>query len=199
MDEEYKARLETAYKKFSSKLKKLKYENYLELQRVIIEHIYQDTSYYGMNIYRLEKESRPYITSHEVKALLESSSPNEEKNILMKSSILSGICFPKLYNDFASFSNPWYSWFCAQSFSLFQELIVFSSHLIFDELIEKDYFGKKWEAFFLKTINDLTEKVFYNPNDIDFIAVPEAQDKFMQILADPVHNLLFQAAGITFS
>ena len=52
----YEIQPEKAYKKFLSKLKKLKYENYLKMQESILEHIYENDNYYGMNIYRFEKE-----------------------------------------------------------------------------------------------------------------------------------------------
>lgn len=45
---------------------------------------------------------------------------------------------------------------------------------------------------------ELTEKVFYNPAEIDYTTLPESQDAFIKILSAPVQDLL-QKAGITFN
>ena len=70
-DEKYKGNLENvykAYKRFSSKLQKLKYENYLELQKeILFHHICDNDTYFGINIYRFEKESKLYIMINEIK------------------------------------------------------------------------------------------------------------------------------------
>ena len=59
--DDYNEQLQNAYKKFESKLKKIKYENYLKLQEIFLSYICEKPEYLGTLLYRYEKRNRPYI------------------------------------------------------------------------------------------------------------------------------------------
>lgn len=189
-DDDYEKRLKNAYHKFISKLKKLKYTNYLTLQKEILSHICDNREYYGINIYRFEKEFRLYTITNDVKDLLNCRDVVEEGIILSNSVILSGIYYPKLYKDFSTLSpcsiisDPAR---CSKIFLDFRDYVVGSSRLIIDEIIEKGYWGKDWENLFLKTVNEMVEEVFYNPKQIDYSVTPKSQEMFVKVISAPVY------------
>lgn len=75
-DAGYKKRLEDACDAFQKKLRKIKYKNYLDLCKALLEHIEKDrgdagknlldfgSTYYGINLYRFEKELCGLIVSN---------------------------------------------------------------------------------------------------------------------------------------
>lgn len=190
IDSGYEARLISAYKKFMSKLSKIKYENYLELQKSILSHICKDEEFRGINIYGLEKELRPYITIQEVKRLSICQSPDEEQHILTQFTILKDICFPKVYESLAQLPlDPMME--CAGAFSVFLPYVNFLGCLIIDELIEMNVFGDDWGSSFLKTINGMAENVFYNPSELDFTTTPKSQKSFIDFISAPINCMLY--------
>ena len=191
-DDGYTARLEAAYKKFSSKLNKIQYTSYLELLQDILRHIENDKAYYGINLYRFEKELRAFAITNDVKDMLACRTSDEENCILRKSIILNDIWFPSLYRDFGLLCFYEEMERCARVFPDFLNTVLYSACLIIDELVEKGHLGEQWEALFIKMTNEMAERVFYNPSDIDFNNYPGAQEKFMKILDAPVRNLVFQ-------
>jgi hypothetical protein len=98
--------LEYAYNKFYSKLKKIKYNLLLEIQKRILEHVNGNKRHYGINLYRFEKELRLYNIANEVKNLLECKNETEENSVLKRISILNDIYFPNVYRDFCIHCNP---------------------------------------------------------------------------------------------
>lgn len=192
--------LRNAYKKFLSKLKKLKFKNYLNLQKLFLTHICKDKTYYGINLYRFEKETRLYITMDEIRSLLECKTDKEEKEFLVKSSILEAIYFPKLYKKFCSISKPDHLYIEIQVFLFFLDCIITSSKLIIDELVEIGYLGDDWNNLFLEIINEMAEKVFYNPDELDFSFPdsPKVQESFEKILAVPIYILLYKLTDGVF-
>lgn len=189
MDHEYCENLQKAYKKFQSKLSKIKYENYFKLIKAILSHIAKNKEYYGLNIYRLERRLRPYIISEDVKKLLACQSVDEENEYLLKILVLKNIHFPKLYADFITLPLKTINW-CALEFPLFLQDISAASCLILDALVEEEIFGADWEKSFLKIINEMTEKVFYRPSDIDFTVSLGSQEIFEELLRSPVLEIL---------
>lgn len=188
MDNEYENMLETAYDKFSSKLKKIKYENVLKLHKFILEHIHKDKNYYGINLYRFEKELRLYNLTNEINKLLECKDEDEKSNVLDKSMIMNGIIFPKLYEYFGNLENLQHIDFYTRTFGLFQEKLVASSCLAIDKFVEDGVLGENWEALFLKTINEMTETVLYNPEKIDYSVTPKSQEMFINDIDAPVRK-----------
>lgn len=203
-DEDYGKRLIQAYKTFSSKLEKIKYEDYIALLKEIVEHINQDKTYYGMNIYRLEKELRPYIVVAEVNDLLNCGNDAEEDKVINRILNLNDIHFPKVYkilsalddSDFADVPFPVTRTICANYVNDFIKNVSKLCNLIYDVLIDDCYFGKEWEILFLDTVNNLTEKVFYDPETIDFSIKPNSQEKFMEILDEQANTALVLAAEV---
>lgn len=194
-DSGYTERLKNAYKKYMSKLSKIKYENYLELQKVILTRLCKNEEYYGLNIYRLEKEMKPYITIHEVKKVSICQSVDEESDILIKSIILKDICFPKVYESLAEL--PLHDLeICAKNFWGLLQATNVSSCLILDEVVEKGILGNDWEAFFRTTINKMAESIFYKPCELEFTITTESQENFMDFISAPVNFLVYRETGV---
>lgn len=166
--------LEKSYKKIDSSLHKLKYSDYLVLQRLLLSYIGKNEKYYGINIYRLEKRLKPYIIVNEVKGLLKCRDDQGKNDFLYKSVIMSDICFPKLYQELSNFPVSDVS-FYTRCFLSLQNYVVHSIILVIDELVEKGGLKEDWELFLINTINEMTEKVFYNPNQIDYTVIPGSQ------------------------
>lgn len=191
-----KEHLRDRYKKFLSKLQKLKYKNYIELIKVILSHINNDKEYYGLNLYRLERRLQPYKIINEVNGLLACESELENL-FLWKTVILSDISFPRLYQNFVSLPCNEAEVY-AKEFSGFLQDIVVSSCLILDELVERETFGDGWENLFRTMINELAEDVLYNPSQLDFSIQEDSQAKFEKLLAAPVFFTLCPGMEIPY-
>jgi len=194
-DSGYSDRIKEAYKKFLSKLKKIRYEDALNLFQRIYSHINEDKEFYGLNIYRFERRLTPYCIINDVKRLLACQNAEERTDYLMKTVALKDVIFPKIYGNLVSlpFSFDQLKWL-ADEFSIFVENISISSCLIIDELVEKGVFGSDWEHLFCDMLNDMTEEVFYKPADLDFTITTEPQIEYEALLAVPVYLVLSEAA-----
>jgi len=188
-DDGYLGRLDEAYKRFSSKLTKIEYGNYLNLQQTIIDHILNDKEYFGLNLYRLERRLQPYIITEEVKILLACQTFEEELDFLTKSVVLKAITFPKLRKIILSLPKC-YMEACAAEFPRYLKDIACSSCLILDELVESGAFGENWEDLFRSIVNEMAPSVLYNPQEIDFSVTEESQKKYMKVLSFPVLYML---------
>lgn len=191
-----KEHLREGYKKFLSKLQKLKYKNYIELIKVIFSHINNDKEHYGLNLYRFERRLQPYKIINEVNGLLACES-DLENFFLLGTVILRDISFPKLYQNFASLPRDEAELY-AKGFSGFLQDIVISSCLILDELVERGTFGDDWENLFRTMINELAEDVLYNPSQLDFSIQEGSQEKFEKLLAVPVYLTLCSGMEIPY-
>lgn len=191
-EDEYKL----AYNKFLSKLKKIEYENVLNLSKFILENIQEDKDYYGINLYRFEKELRLYNISKEIQLLLGCHNDEERERILDKSIIMNELFFPRLYEYFGNQNTYKETYYYTYTFFLFLDEIVISNYLVLDKFIDNGLLGENWENLFLKTINTMTSSVLYDSKDIDFTAPAGAQEKFVELLSAPVRYLIFQKTGI---
>lgn len=198
-DDNFNEKINSAYKKFLSKLGKIKYENYLKLQQVALDHLSENDKYYGINLYRLERELRPYITTNEINQLLECETAAEQDAILEKTVMLNNICFPKVYENFATLT--FYSDIenCAKRFQTLCDIIIPINCLIIDKLVENNYLGEDWYDFLCEIINELSKEIFYDSTNINYTVTPESQKSYMKILSVAVENLIFLKTGITFS
>lgn len=195
--------IQAAYKKFMSKLKKIKYADFLKLQEKIQERILLDKAYYGFNIYRLERSFRTCIIIDEVKNLLNCKSEDEKKHLILKSITLNDIWFPTVYKKICSVDNIEIIKDLATMFTELLNIVVYSSRLVLDVLISEDsenlgvvingYLGEDWDVFICNTINQITEDIFYDPTKINFTAPPDSQESFERIVAAPVEYLIAQA------
>lgn len=189
-DEGYHDRLTKAYKSFLTKLKKIKYEKYLELHKEFFEHICKDKSYYGMNIYRFEKLSRLYNITSEVNRLLKCKDKKEEKYLIKKFIALENIFLPKVYQSFIETGNLEAIVHLANMFSHLKNTIELFGRLVLDGLIERGYFGNiergEWKTVMLSSINEMADKVFYDPEKVDYTITPESQEKFEKVLSTPI-------------
>ena len=80
----YRINLKKAYKRYISKLRKLKYENYLKLQKVLLSYHCEEKKFYGIRIYRLEKEYKPYNIIYEVNQLLKCETDGDKDAVLFE-------------------------------------------------------------------------------------------------------------------
>lgn len=151
-----------------------------------------------MNMYRFERQLRLSNITSEVKRLLAAKGDAEESNIIKKSVILNDLHFPKLYQDFSALADLNDTALYSTVFSTLMGDVVGSSRLIIDELVETDVFGEDWETFFLDAINEMTERVFYDPKQIDYTVAPGSQEKFNEFISAPVRELLFRTLGLPF-
>lgn len=188
--DKYKEVLNDAYNKFSSKLTKIKYENVLELYKYCLNHICKDTTYYGINLYRFEKELKAYITTLEIRHLLEAKTNGQENYILQCSISMKDLTFPKLYQYFSSFKNDYHMKFYSATFSQFCKDIVIASRLAIDKFIEDGALGEDWEDLLLKMTNEMVEDVIYNPEEIDYSVTPASQDMFIKNISAFVHAVI---------
>ena len=180
--DEYEEQLKVFSKKFVSKLMKIKYENYLELIKAELFHICENKEYYGLDIYRLEMTSKPYILTSESKVLSKCQSDEERQYILMRFVILKDIFFPKVYQSLAQLSFD-EMMVCAMNFEGSRQTVNILGCLILDELVEKGIFGSDWEGLFCTILNEMAESVFYKPSELDFTVTTESQKNFMDLVA----------------
>ena len=186
------ARVDAAYKKFSSKLSKIQYASYLELLREIFCHLESDKAYYGINLYRLEKELRPFATTHYVNRLLMCQNETKETMLLNEAVALNNIWFPRLYEDFSSLSTYEEQALHIGTFLEFLNMVVGSACLVIDELVEKGCFGDDWESLFIQMTNEMAESIFYAQSEIDFTVSDGSQEKFRELLDEPIRRLVSQ-------
>lgn len=191
MDEEFPKRIQGAYKRFESKLSKIQYENYLKLQKVLRDRVVEKDTYYGINLYRLERMMRPYLTTKEVQALL--SNPVEEEFIILSRALwLTDIEFPPVYDLFATLPiSAMESW--SIEFERLRNFTETAGCLILDEMIEKGLLGENWEDRIRTTINEMAETVLYDPSKIDFTICEGAQEKFEELYKWPVRIVIARA------
>lgn len=180
-DEGFENRIQDAYAKFLSKLKKFNYEKYLELQQLIKSRICQNEEYYGINLYRLERRMRPHIITREVKKLTESVSEEDENNFLLKAVCLDNICFSGIYKKL--FELPLEeTYLYAEVFLQYIERSAVESCLILDELIERGFWKDTWEKLFRDISNELADIVLYDFEKIDLSITEKSQQSFLKIL-----------------
>lgn len=195
MDSGYEERLGNAFDKFWSKLEKIKYENFLELGKYCLEHINKDKTYYGINLYRFEKEIGLYRITKEVNRLLVCTDEVEESIILDKSKELRGIVFTKVYEYFYNLKTYNQLSFYTCTFHCFINDFVDPFLLVLDKFIEDGVLGDDWENLLVKKMNDLAETVLYDPDKINYpySVTPESQKMFFRNLFSPVYNKMWRA------
>jgi len=197
-DDGYFEKLDKAYKSFTNKLKKIKYEKFLELQHEILAHICENETHYGINIYRFEKLLRFWNIGYEMTRLLDCKCAADEESRVLETSVrLNNVWFPSVYKKFASIESYDEMGVYALLFGRLMNQVVGASRLILDEFVEEGIFGTdgEWETLFLDTINQMTEKVFYNPREISSdlgFESPEAQEAFQRVLDAHVNHAIRQ-------
>lgn len=196
LDDGYINRLEVAFNKFSSKLKKIQYVRFLNLGKFCLNHICKDTTCYGINLYRFEKELRLYAVTGEVRRLLNCKTIDEEQDILTKSIVLKDIPFPKLYEYFGNLENIRQSEIYVRVFWCFMDDLVRSSRLIIDKFVEEGTFGEDWENLFLDITNKLAMSVLYDPKAIDYSVEPGSQEMFEKDISAPTEAWIAHMTGL---
>ena len=188
---EYPSNLLAAYKKFQSKLNKLEYSQYLELQKLAVSHLLDNKEYHRINIYGLERTMSPYGITNGVKHLLACQSNNDEESFLTKTIILHNVHFPMIYESLLPLPLDVLA-FCAEAFSLLLNDVAILSCLLIDSLIEYGIFSDNWVELFRNISNKMAIDVLYDPNKLDFSFVEPAQEKFKKLLSAPVYAIIQQ-------
>ena len=188
MDSKYEDRVNNAYKKFESKLKKINYANVIELYKICFDHIEKNKEYYGMNLYRLEKELSPYKITKEIDLLSKCQSKREKNNVLLQTVALNNIFYPKLYDDFRTEIAATISY--ATEFKHFSDYMSIFAFWGIDSLIEQDLLGSKWSMLFLDIINAESKNVLYDPSQLDYNLSSEAEELFREILSEYTFRLV---------
>lgn len=197
-DDGYYNRVQDAYKKFLSKLKKLKYADFLELYKTELTRICANREYFGINLYRLERRLQPYKIINDVKRLTKCQSPKEEADLLIKTVCLDELCFPKIYENLLR--NP-----CdlaeqyAEEFLHMLRTVTVISNLIFDELIEKGFLGDDWETLLRNRVNQMADEVLYDPQKVGLFTADHAQEKFIRLLHAGVFLEMCVVCNMAFS
>lgn len=183
-DADFEAGLDKAFKQLLSRVKKIKYVNFLELQKKMLAYLCEDDRYYGMNIYGYESLIKLNKVTNEVKMLLACRNETEERDVLVRAFILDNICFPDMCHAFFRLKNTDDMIDYVDMFIKFKNCIENLSILVLDEFIENGLLGDDWENLFLDTINEMVERVFYNPEKIDFTVTDtkSAQEVFEKLL-----------------
>lgn len=201
-DDGYEKRLEDALGAFQSKLHKIKYGNYLDLCKALLEHLEKEredaqenqlsigSTYYGINLYRFEKELCLFELTNNVRRLIECNGNQEKVEILVESLALRDICFPQVRDMFCRYRSLDDINFFTRQFALFTASFIWLSRLLVDKLIEDGHLDENWEALFLEEINRRATRVLYASMDIDYSVKPGAQETFEMLLTAQVKAVL---------
>lgn len=191
IDENYQKNWVEAVNKFLSKLSKIEYTDFIELNKYYLSEINKNKQYYGLNLYRLEQHSRLYWFVMNVNNLMDYKTNTELEKILITSGIQKDILFPKLLKKLSGVDNYNYMESYVQEFKLLKNLVLVTSNLIIDEMVENVMLGSDWENFLVEKINEMTEQVLYNSDAVISMAnhkSTEAQTNFELLLSFPIIN-----------
>lgn len=191
-DDGFGERMDDAWRKFKSKLHKIKYENYLDLCKVFLEHIekeqedagknWKGSTCYGINLYRFEKELCLFEFVNYTKRLLMCDNKQEEMEVLGEATALQNICFPRIRDKFYQGRPLEEVHLLVQKFFHFQYCFICLSRLLIDKLVENGYLGEDWETLFLSEINERSVQILYSPKSIDYSVGPDLQEAFEKLL-----------------
>lgn len=193
VDNEYTNRLDEAFNEFKSDIGKISYEDYLHLNKYILDHLSQDKKYYGINLYRFEKEMSLYRTTKEIHCILNSNTQEDKILLFVKATLLKDLPYSKIYELFFNFKDIDQLQDYTILFNYFIKELTILSKIVFDTFIENGSLGNNWENIFLETTNNLAEQVFYDPSKIDYDSPMGAQKIFELIRIFPVMCLLEDA------
>lgn len=172
--------IDKALSKFRSKLKKLKYENYADCIKFILEHLEEDKEYYASNIYRLERELSPYIISSEVQHLVEFPDDDLFRDKIIA---LSSVRYPKLYDCLVRNSDIKLIAACVYRFHITLEQFTPMACYLLDEQVE--YNEDSWISFLKNYVGERASELFYSPDEINWCFEKGSQEAFEEVLALP--------------
>lgn len=189
------SKVSNAFKRFKNKLEKLSLQNAYDLYCDALNHISSDKKYFGINLYRFEREFRYYELSQEVDALLKLGDERSQVDLIKKFYSLSDVVFPDVVLDIACAEDCYMDVYC-DFFTYLSRRGTLSCELIIDEFIDKGY--KDWEDLFCNIVNEKTYSVLYDPSKIDFPINAEAEMAFKKILTEEVLAYI-ESQGIVFA
>lgn len=186
MDSGHSEKIKIAFKKFDSKLRKIQYEKFLSLGSFFLKHISEDKSFYGINLYRFEKEIKLYRVTSDVNHLLNCADNKEKERIMDNAHYMEYIAFTKLYEYFGDMPDIKHTKVYASTFGAFMDEVVKASRLVIDKFVEDGTLGEDWLQLFINTTNELAEVVLYDPSKIDYSLSSGSQEIFWEYLQNPV-------------
>lgn len=179
--DELKSELDSALQKYLSKLNKIKYQNYFNLIKFILDHLDLDKEYYGNNIYRLEKEFCPYILSHQINYVI-----NNGMDDLFAGKVVAlyPIEYPKLYDRLFELNDLSMIGFYVNLFISIRNEFVLMAYYLLDEQVQDE--PEAWIQFLKENINSRVESVFYSRDEIKLNEEEHAQKAFVDCMSLPV-------------
>jgi len=187
-DDTFNYRVNVACGKILHEITNIKYKDYISQSKFYIGEIRKSKLSSGIDLYRFELSHDLYRITRTVNELLEAESEMEIENILNSSYLLRDIRFPNLYEAFDCFDSFDDMKECVSVFELMQFKFVYLSKLIIDEFVDKGYFGDgyEWHYFFIDTLNKMSEKLLFDPENIDYTINSKSQEWFEAILSMPI-------------
>jgi len=181
-------KINNAFNKTMAKIDKIKYPKFLELGKYYLDEISKDenSNYYAINLYRLERKLKLYNIATSVPYLLNNIGRSDEEIFSIKTSLLEEIPFPYLRSHLFKVENFNHLWACMRLFTEFRELFAISVLLTFEALVKEGNWGDSWLESICNFSSNLASHVLYAPSDIDFSIHEGSQDAFEKILKRPV-------------
>ena len=180
--------IDNAFNKTISKINKVKYCKFLELGKYYLDEISKEenSKYYAINLYRFERMMKLYSITKIVSLLTRNIETSIEDIFLTKTFLLDDIPFTHIYSMLLCVERIGDLAKCVQLFEEYKDIFSISSLLIFNALVDTDFFGDSWLDLFCNFSRNLAPYVLYNPSDIDFSTHEGNQDAFEKLLKRPV-------------
>jgi len=185
---EQQSKLGNAFDKTNKRIEKMKYINYIEIGKYLIHRMKEKEKFYGISLYRFEMQYNYYSTINEVNHLLHTDDEDERQAILINSYLLKDIHFKEIKNAFLYIDDYISTAMYVSLFKTFMGIVNMASILVIDALIDNGLLGGNWNDFLLEALNEMAEKILYNPANIDYdhINEPDADAYFKGILATSI-------------
>ena len=97
---------------------------------------WRNSTYYGVNLYRFEKELCLFEITNSVNRLLKCDNVQKEAEVIAESLVLQDICFPQVRDAFCRYESIDNISSLVQQFSLFRNGFIRLSRLLVDKFIE---------------------------------------------------------------
>lgn len=196
-----------SYNEYMSKQEKISFHNFLALYDLIREHINSNEKYYGINMFRLEKQLNPYTIVSDVTILRHCDTEEIRNSILMHYYLFSEIShFPDLYDYLENF-DFYTAKIISSNFDTYLKMYFSFFFMVLDccigenvnknvenqqkELSEKDpgLFGKNWEEVFMDVANTFAHNMY----KIDGLTINDDE-----LSETNFHNLFVYTAKIEY-
>lgn len=182
------------YDKFLRKLSHITLKDHVELCQDLLSSLSLDKSYFGINLFRFEKQMRYCNMSFEISEYLINSNEVDTVNVINRFYKLRNIVsFPLYLNIYPLFIvNETYVDEYVCFYNQLEQMGIESCLLLLDELIEKEYLGEDWQELFRVMTNQKAQDVLYNPATVKCDINLDSQQAYEKILSGFVEIVLKQ-------